>query len=445
MITIVSFIIILGVLIFIHEFGHFIVAKWLGVRVEKFSLGFGPKLIGFKRKKTEYLLSLFPLGGYVKLAGEEPGEELKNDPSEFSSRSVADRVKIVVAGPVMNLILAGILFPIVFMMGTQVPAYVKKPPVIGWIENGSPAEEAGFKREDSIERIDGATIKNWGELENFIITNPGSNLVVSFLRDGVFMERGLTPSTNRVYGTGYAGMMHQIDPIIHFLTPNYPAAAAGLKPGDRILYIDDEPVYHWNQVSQLIQKHGKEEETVFVVQRETEKLSFFVKPRLEEINGEKRLFIGISPFMEMMIEKYGFFESLKKGTQKMFEMTGMTFYVLKNLVTRKLSVKTLGGPIMIAQMTGQAAKAGMSTLLFFMAFLSLSLGILNLLPIPVLDGGHILFLGIEFIRGKPLGVKKIEIAQQIGLAILILLMVVVTYNDIQRVLPENISKFIPWR
>ena len=149
--------------------------------------------------------------------------------------------------------------------------------------------------------------------------------------------------------------------------------------------------------------------------------------------------------MEMMIEKYGFFESLKKGTQKMFEMTGMTFYVLKNLVTRKLSVKTLGGPIMIAQMTGQAAKAGMSTLLFFMAFLSLSLGILNLLPIPVLDGGHILFLGIEFIRGKPLGVKKIEIAQQIGLAILILLMVVVTYNDIQRVLPENISKFIPWR
>ena len=438
MTTIVAFLIVLGILIFIHEFGHFMVAKLLGVQVEKFSLGFGPKLVGFKRKETEYLISLLPLGGYVKLAGENPEEAIKNDPSEFASRNVVDRAKIVIAGPLMNLVLASILFPLVFMIGTQVPGYLKQAPLIGWIEVDSPAWKAGFKRGDRINRIDGVTIKNWEELDNFIMTNPGNNLTVSFLRDGVFMKKVLTPRTNELYGTGYAGFVYQIDPVIGGITPNYPAEATGLKIGDQIISINGSPVNHWNQISQLIKKY-KDEEIEFIVQRGAKKLSFLIKPKLKEVNGKIRPFIGISPFMEMVVEKFGPFESLKRGTEKLCEMTGMTFYVLKRLITRKLSVKTLGGPIMIAQITGQAAESGISNLLFFMAFLSLNLGILNVFPIPVLDGGHILFLLIEFFRGKPLGVKKMEIAQQIGLAILILLTVVVTYNDLQRILPWNIE------
>lgn len=444
MITIISFIIVLGVLVFIHEFGHFIVAKWLGVRVEKFSLGFGPRLWGFKKKETEYLISLLPLGGYVKLAGENPEEAVNNDPSEFASRSVGDRVKIVVAGPLMNLLLAVILVPIVFMIGTQVPSYLKQKPVIGWVELDTPAAKAGFKRGDHIVRINGSPISTWGELENFIMTNPGSNVNVSFLRDGVFMENVLTPLTNKAYGTGYAGLVYQIDPIISGLTPYYPAEAAGLKPGDRIISINGEPVNHWNQISQLIQKN-KEKEISVMIRRGEKGLIFSITPTFQEINGVRKPFIGISPALEMVLEKYGFFEALKKGTQKIYEVTGLTFYTLKSLITRKISVKMLGGPIMIAQITGQAAKSGIANFLFFMGFLSLNLAILNLLPIPVLDGGHVLFFLIEFIRGKPLGVKKMEIAQQIGLAILILLMVVVTYNDLQRIFPWNLEKFFPWK
>lgn len=440
MITIVAFIIVLGVLIFIHELGHFMVAKWVGVRVEKFSLGFGPKILGFRRKETEYLISLLPLGGYVKLAGENPEEELKNEPSEFASRSVGDRVRIVIAGPIMNLVLALLLFPVVFMIGTEVPSYLKKTPVLGHVEADSPATEAGFKAGDTIVRIDGAAITTWGELDNIIMTNPSSSMTVSFLREGAFMQTTLTPRTNEAYGTGYAGLVHQIEPGIGGLNPGYPAERAGLKLGDRIVSIEGVPVQHWNQIPQLISQY-QDNEIAFTVQRGEEKHTFLIKPKLEEINGTTRHLIGISPLMETVIEQYGVFVSLKKGTLKFGEMTVMTFYVLKRLVTRKLSMKTLGGPIMIAQITGQAAKSGISNLLLFMAFLSLNLGILNLLPIPVLDGGHILFLLIEFLRGKPLGVKKMEIAQQIGLVILILLMIVVTYNDIQRVLPWNIGDF----
>lgn len=439
MITLISFIVVLGVLVFVHEFGHFAVAKLLGVRVEKFSLGFGPKLVGMKRKGTEYLISLLPLGGYVKLAGEDPGEDLKNDPSEFSSRSVGDRAKIVVAGPTMNIILAFFLFPIVFMIGTQVPVYLKESPVVGWVEPDSPAETAGMIRNDLVMRVDGKTINTWQELENIIMTNPDRDLTVSFARGGIFMEASLKPETNKAFGTGYAGLLHQIDPVIYALSAGFPAANAGLQPGDLIRSIGGESVGHWNEVSQLIQKYGHGE-IEFVVLRGSEEISISVTPKLTEgENGERRFVVGIVPFTKTVLEKYGFFESVKKGTLKLFEMTGMTFSVLKNLVTRKLSMKTLGGPIMIAQITGQAAKSGVSDLLFFMAFLSLSLGILNLLPIPVLDGGHLLFSLIEFVRGKPLGIRKMEVAQQIGLVILVLLMVIVTYNDIQRIFPWDLQ------
>ncbi len=214
--TIVSFFILIGVLVFIHEFGHFIVAKWIGVKVEKFSLGFGPKIVGFKGRNdgTEYLISLLPLGGYVKLKGENPGEELKNDLSEFTSRKVGDRVKIVVAGPVMNIILAFLLFPLVFMIGVQVPQYLKEAPIIGWIEEASPAAKAGFKVGDLIKGIDGVTIKNWEELQNTILTHPEKELRVLFLRDREVRESVLTPITTKDFGVGYVGWECFFDPII---------------------------------------------------------------------------------------------------------------------------------------------------------------------------------------------------------------------------------------
>jgi regulator of sigma E protease len=344
----------------------------------------------------------------------------------------------------MNIILAFLLFPLVFMIGVQVPQYLKDAPTIGWIEEGSPAAKSGFEVGDLIKSIDGATIKNWEELQNTILTHPEKDLRVSFLRDGTMRGSVLTPLTNKDFGAGYVGWECSFDPIIGSLTPQFPAEKAGLKPGDRILSIANTPIFHWNQVPQLI-KNNKEKEIEFEIQRNDKKLFFLIKPEIQEISGEKRPFIGVMPLIKTINEQYGFFESLKKGAQRTGEMAWSTLKMLKDLITFNLSVKALGGPIMIAKLSGQAAQSGLTDFLAVMAFLSLSLGIINLFPIPVLDGGFILFLFFELIKGKPIEVKKMEIAQQVGLAILIFLIVTVTYNDVMRVLPGNIKDFFPWK
>ncbi|MCX8012013.1 MAG: RIP metalloprotease RseP, partial [Desulfobacterota bacterium] len=388
MVTVISFLILIGILVFIHEFGHFIVAKLIGVKVEKFSLGFGPKLVGFKggKDKTEYLISLLPLGGYVKLKGENPDEALNNDPSEFTSRKVSDRFKIVIAGSMMNIVLAFLLFPIVFMIGVEVPKYLKEKPIIGWIEESSPAAKAGFKIGDQIDQIAGIKVHNWDELQQVVLSKADKNLKVLAVRDGIIIEKMITPLNDEGFGAGYVGWGHYWEPIIGGLTPEYPAEKAGLQPGDKILAINSIPITHWNQVPQLIQKN-KGKEIKFEVKRGEYVLSFLVKPELQVINGEKRPFVGIIPKIPTLVEKYGVFKSIQKGVQKAGEMTWLTLKMLKDLVTFNLSVKALGGPIMIAKLSGQAAKSGISDFLAFMAFLSLSLGIINLFPIPVLDGG----------------------------------------------------------
>jgi len=275
---IIPFLIVLGVLIFVHEFGHFIVAKLLGVRVEKFSLGFGPRLLGITRGDTEYRISLLPLGGYVKLAGEEPGEALRHDRTEFSSRSVRDRAKIVLAGPLMNMILPFLLFPLVFMLGTEVPAYLKEAPIVGWIEPHSAAETAGIQRGDRIAEVNGRPVNNWGELENLVATNPKSTMEIGVVRGSQRLEKQLAPEQDEKYGIGYAGLLRQIDPVVGYLSPGYPAEKAGLQVGDRIVEIAGVPVYHWNQVSQLLEQHGDKTVTVVVLRR-NQTLSVPLEPR----------------------------------------------------------------------------------------------------------------------------------------------------------------------
>jgi len=270
---IVPFIIVLGVLIFIHEFGHFIVAKRLGVRVEKFSLGFGPRLVGFTRGETEYRISLLPLGGYVKLAGEEPGEDATSDPGEFSSRSVGDRAKIVLAGPLMNLILPFFFFPIVFMLGTEMPAYLKETPVVGWVDTNSPAESAGIMLDDRIVAVNGTAVKNWGELETRLATNPDTTLEISLVRDEATVVKEMTTIKDDKFGIGYGGIGRHIDPLIRQLTPGYPAEQAGLQVGDLILAIQGEPVSHWNQISPFIKKYYGDD-IEFTIQRGEETLFF---------------------------------------------------------------------------------------------------------------------------------------------------------------------------
>ncbi|MBI3398392.1 MAG: RIP metalloprotease RseP [Deltaproteobacteria bacterium] len=454
MTTLISFLIVLGILVFIHELGHFIIAKLSGVGVLKFSLGFGPKLIGIKRGETEYLISALPLGGYVKMVGESTDEEVKPEENEksFANKPISKRAAIVVAGPIMNLVLAFALLPLIYFIGIQIPAYLDKEPIVGYVVKGENADKAGLKKGDVILFIDGKSIKNWERLNTVIISNPNKSLKLVVKRDGEIKEVQLTPEASSQTGGGVSGFFPPMSPTVGGLIKGLPAEEAGLRVGDIILAVDGQRIDHWIELQQAIQKDmgqgsgvkGQVNEITFSVKRGDETFEVRIKPRWNE--SIKGYAIGVAPLQETITRRYGPVGAVIEGIKKMGELTIMTFVIIKKLFVGEISIKTLGGPLMIAQVAGQAAESGLTPLLSLMAFLSLQLGILNLLPIPVLDGGFLLFFGIEALRGKPLSEKVMTIAQNIGIGLLVLLMVFVTYNDVMRLdIIEYIRKIVGGR
>jgi regulator of sigma E protease len=421
--TLVYFLIVIGILVFVHEFGHFIMAKRAGVRVEKFSLGFGPKLIGYKKGDTEYVISALPLGGYVKMAGENPDEEPTGAPDEFQSKSVWQRAKIAATGPLTNIILAFLVMPFVFMVGT----YTLGPARVGFVEKGSPAEQAGFQIGDIIEKINSRSITDWETAEMLIAVNPDTDLAVTVDRSGEKKTLALRPKLDAEQKIGVSGLYPDFPAEVGRLIPGLPAEKSGLQVNDKIIAVDAAPVYYWNQFSTMVRKSQGKTLTL-TVEREQKKVQITVTPREE--GG--RYVIGIEPLVRMSFRKYGLGDSLRLGFNKTVEFIDLTVVTLRKLLTFNLSIKTLGGPVLIAQMSGKAAAAGLSSFLSFLAMISISLGILNLLPIPILDGGLILFLVIEAVRRKPLARKTMEVAQSIGAAVLITLIAVVSYNDVMR-------------
>ncbi len=421
--TFFYFLIVIGVLVFVHELGHFLMAKRAGVRVEKFSLGMGPKLVGYKMGETEYIISVLPLGGYVKMAGENPDEEPTGAPDEFQSKSVWQRAIIAATGPLTNIVLAFIIMPIVFMVGT----YVDGPAKVGYVESGSPAASAGFKAGDVIVEINGRNISDWTKALSLIAVNPNTDLNVTVDRQGAKETLVLRPAAATELKIGTSGLMPDIPAEIGKLKPGFPAEKAGLKENDKILAVDGKTVYHWDQFSSLVREsNGKR--LNLSIERSGKRMEVLLAAR--EDHG--RYVIGVEPVMHLVFKKYGFIKSLRLGFGKTIESIDLTLITLKKLVTLSLSIKTLGGPVMIAQMSGQAAAEGLSVFLSLLAMISISLGILNLLPIPILDGGLILFLLIEAVRRKPVSRKVMEVSQSIGAAILITLIAVVSYNDFMR-------------
>lgn len=437
MTTIIYFIFVLGILIFIHELGHFLLAKRIGVQVEKFSLGFGPKLVGFRRGETEYLISALPLGGYVKMKGEDPGEELTNDPREFNSRSVGERLRIICAGPLMNLILPFLLMPIVYLIGIQLPSYLDEEPLVGWVMEGSPAESSDLRPGDKFISINGKGIETWEKLRTAIMANPGQNLMVEIGRGEQVIQKNLVPERDPENGTGSVGIVPPMRPVIGEVAKGYPAEEAGLKEGDIVAAINNKQISHWVEMSRII-RENPDKELNFLIKREEEQFTVKIRPEFDEQAGVS--LIGIARYEETTLKKFKPLPAVIEGGKRILVLVKLTFVIIWKLITLNLSVKSLGGPIMIAQVTGQAAKSGFSDLLAIMAFLSLQLGILNLLPIPVLDGGHVLFLGIESALGRPVSIRRREIAQQIGVFLLILLMAVVFYHDILRTWGKDISR-----
>jgi len=431
MVTVISFVIVLGVLVFIHEFGHFCVAKLSNIKVEKFSLGFGPKLIGFKKGETEYMLSLLPLGGYVKMVGEVPGEEISEEDRQrsFTAKSPLNRAAIVAAGPVMNLILAFVLLPLIYIIGIEVPAYLERPTAVGYVFAGSPANKAGLKKGDIIKLVDGKPVPTWQDFVAVTAMNPASALRLTISREGQVVEATVNAETSSQTGAGTVGILPPMRPIISSVNKKYPAYKAGIRAGDEILAVNGKKITHWIELESLVSKDAAAK--IFTIKRGEKTFDVNIKPRASA--DGKRFLIGVSREEERALKKYGVGESIVKGFSSSVEMTAKLFIVIKGLVVGQYSLKTLGGPIMIAQVAGRAAHEGLSDILSLVAFLSLQLGIINLFPIPVLDGGHIMFMAVESIKGKPLSDRFMGVAQQIGIALIISLMVLVTYNDIFRI------------
>ncbi|MEW5910298.1 MAG: RIP metalloprotease RseP [Thermodesulfobacteriota bacterium] len=349
--NIFAFIVVLGVLIFFHELGHFLMARIFGVGVEKFSLGFGPRIFGKKIGRTDYRISALPLGGYVKMVGEEPDAEIDptDIPFSFTHKHVLKRILIVAAGPAFNLLLAVIIFFWVFQVSG---IYILKPSV-GSVTPDSPAQRAGIQKGDLITAINDRQVTSWEEMANAISGSNGKEIRIHFRRDGSLMSAGITPE---------------------------------LKPGKSIFG--------------------------------------------EEIN---RYVIGIASSGETFEKDLTIFEAITESVSQTYQVARLTLVGIAKLIQGSVSTKTLGGPIMIAQMAGDQAKAGAGHLIFFIALISINLAVINFLPIPILDGGHILFFIIEGISGRPLNTRMREIAQQVGIFILALLMIYVFYNDIARI------------
>lgn len=537
--AIVPFIVLLGLLIFVHEMGHFLVAKFFGVRVEVFSLGFGKKLLQFKRGDTTYCISLIPLGGYVKMFGDDITAEIPEEAKKYSftHKPVSQRIGIVLAGPMMNFFFAIFIFLIVALMGEQT-----KAPILGDIDQQSIAYQNGFRSGDKVLAAGSQEIKTWDEFVEVMTQAQGQNLGVKVQRTNsdqiteiqsipVLIENpnilSLREKVGNIPGLSFSakasvvGVMHNSiadkaglktgdiiksvsgTPVKHLreldnlliaqqgqpiqleveryalledskpellklsipkaqfasmnglgiegselylakIISDSPAEAAGLKAGDRIVKVNETTATTWDEVLQNVKTYAGSGAVKFQIQRQGEILEFEIIPKMtSHMNAqggeENRFTVGIVPWAVPAIPEFVTIEypslgaALERGWNRTIEVSIMTVVSFIRLIENKISPKNIGGVISIGQAASETFKIGIPQFLQMMAIISINLFILNLLPIPVLDGGHLLFYTIEAIRGAPVSMRKMEIAQQIGLVLLMSLMVFSLFNDFSRV------------
>jgi len=432
--SILAAVVVLGILVFAHELGHFLVAKLSGVGVLKFSLGFGKKVVGWKVGETEYIISALPLGGYVKMLGgegesDETEEELTPEQQKrtFTAQPVWKRLAIVVAGPVFNIILAVVLCYIIFVTGF--PTAVSK---VMEVVPGSPAQAAGFKSGDIIEKIDGEPVNFWEEAADYIKKHPGKDMVFEVRRgrDTVSLKAKSVPED----GKGYVGLLGSA--VIAAVMENSPADKAGMRSKDRVVAVDGKKVGSWNDMAEAV-KLSPGRLMDFTLDRDGKQFDVKVTPIVKqgpETGGKAYGIIGVQAGAETEKLRYGPVESIGMSAERTLYMTGFTVNILTRIIKGKEDASQLGGPVMIVQISGRQAREGFADFVLFMALLSINLGVINLFPIPILDGGLLMFLAIEGITRKPLSIRMREVAQQIGLFLLIALMVFVFYNDIMRLL-----------
>ena len=439
MTSLLAFVFVLGVLIFVHELGHFLMARRIGVRVLTFSLGFGPKLLSFKRGDTEYCVSAIPLGGYVKMAGENPDDARTGADDEFLSKSKWQRFQVLVMGPVMNLLLAFVVLAIVLYQGAQIAAFQEEPVVIGSFKSDSVAPAAGLQAGDRVVMVDGLRVGTWEEFSMAILPKAKRTVTLVIERNGQALEKQVVPHAVGKFEMGDIGILPVMRPEIAAINAGEPAQDAGLKPNDVILGVGNERGISRDRVVELI-KTNEQKPLIFHIERDGQPHQATVTPR--KIEDTIRIGATISP-VELITVNPSFFEAIKLSAERNWEWSKLIIKTLIGLFTRETSVKQLMGPVAIADLSGTAAEQGWAQLFSLMAMISLNLGLLNLMPIPVLDGGHIAILALEGLSRRDFSMKVKEKMLLAGFVLLLTLMVTVIYNDLTRV--QWFERLMPWR
>ena len=437
MTTVLAFVFVLGVLIFVHELGHFLMARRIGVRVLTFSLGFGPKLLSFRRGDTEYCVSAIPLGGYVKMAGENPEDTRTGSADEFLSKTKWQRFQVLVMGPVMNIVLAIVVMALVLYQGARVAA--NDDPVIGSFTETSVAKAAGLQPGDRIVSVDGTPVDTWEELQMQIIPKANRRVHVVAERGGQQVDVDLVPAAQGKFEIGDAGIVRVMRPQIRAVFDGSPAKEAGLQGGDVILAVGGERGVTRDRAIELIRAH-ENKPLVFELERDGQTRTLTVTPR--RIDDVPMIGAHIDP-LETRIVDPGPLEAIELSLQQNWEWSKLIVKTLVGLFTRETSVKQLMGPVAIADLSGTAAQQGWLELFTLMGMISLNLGLLNLMPIPVLDGGHITILALEGLARRDFSMRVKEKMLLAGFALLLMLMVTVIYNDLTRV--QWIENLMPWR
>jgi regulator of sigma E protease len=434
LIALISVAVILGFMILIHEFGHYAVAKLLGVRVEQFAIGFGKRLVGFRKGETDYRINAIPLGGYVKMSGENPMDRHTDDPREFLNHSRWHRFLIAIAGPAMNILLAIVLLTGVYMVHYEHPEYLDQPAIVGYVDPSSPAGKAGIQPGDRLTRIDGVRNPTWEQVEMKQLVSSNQPLPFEAERNGQAVQGSVVPVSDSADEPPSAGWLPKVPVVIGDVEAGMPAAKAGLAEGDRIVSIDGQPVTSIQSMIESMQR-TKDKPLEVVVDRSGKQITSKITPVLADTPGtQKRYRFGFKNSYQISVTRLSLPEALDRSIATNRKLSTLILELVGRLVQRKASLKAVSGPIGIAQQAGMAAQQGWMPFLELTAAVSLNLGIFNLLPIPIMDGGVILLLFIETLMRRDISLPIKERIYQAAFVFLVLFAAVVIYNDIVKTL-----------
>ncbi len=423
--------VLIGVMILIHELGHYWAALLFDVKVEAFSFGFGPRLFGFRRGETDFRFSAILFGGYVKMAGEQAGDESASDPRAFLAKPRWQRLIIAFAGPFMNMVLAvGILTGLYMVHYPKIPRPVN--PVVGYIVSGGAADHAGIREGDRILQLDGNTRPTWDDVTLKEIASAKRPISVWVDRNGQRLHFSVTPVYDPKQGVAIAGWDEQTTLQVRGFMKGMEAAQSGLAAGDRIVALDNHPIYSLPQLHDLLQANGPKP-VVIAYDRGTQKGAVTVTPGQSNADGTTRWMIGVELQPQVIMTSLSFPDALSESISKNIRSAGLVYEFLEGIVTRRMSARSLSGPIGIAQASGQAAREGVTPFLELMVMISLNLAIFNLLPIPILDGGVILLLLVEMLMRRDLSLHVKEMVFKLGFVFLMAVVAFAIYNDISKI------------